>query len=113
MPEEFEDEGSESLEKPPAFFPDELNLPDREKGSMGALVEVQVEGVFAHEVSGNISRFVLVSDGERKLPIMIGGFECQAIQLVMEGTRPDRPSRRNHASADRSGGQGSGGQSDG
>jgi bifunctional DNase/RNase len=91
MPDEFEDEGSENLEEPPAFFPYDINLPSREPGSMGELVEVQVEGVFAHENNGNINRFVLVSDGERRLPIMIGGFESQAIQLVMESTRPDRP----------------------
>lgn len=91
MPDEFEDEDSENLEEPPAFFPYDVNLPAREPGSMGELVEVQVEGIFAHENQGNISRFVLVSDGDRKLPIMIGGFESQAIQFVLENSRPDRP----------------------
>ncbi|OJU61672.1 MAG: hypothetical protein BGO01_05665 [Armatimonadetes bacterium 55-13] len=58
---------------------------------MGELVEVQVEGVFAAENNGNISRFVLVTDGERRLPIMIGPYEASAISLALEGTHPDRP----------------------
>ena len=91
MPDDFEDENPDNLEEPPPFFPYDINLPTREPGSMGELVEVQVEGVFQHESNGSISRFVLVSDGDRRLPIMIGGFESQAIQLVVESTRPDRP----------------------
>jgi bifunctional DNase/RNase len=92
MPDEFE-EGPENLDEPPAFFPYDVSLPAREPGAMGEPVEVQIEGVFAHESNGNISRFVLLSDpvGERRLPILIGPFEAQAIQLVIEGTRPDRP----------------------
>jgi bifunctional DNase/RNase len=92
MPEEYDgSEEPENLDEPPAFFPLDNGLPERESGAMGDLVEVQVEGVFVAENDGNISRFVLVSDGDRKLPIMIGAFEAQAIQLVVEGRRPDRP----------------------
>lgn len=58
---------------------------------MGEPVEVNIEGVFAAENSGQISRFVLLSDGSRKLPILIGPYEAQAISLPLEGTRPDRP----------------------
>jgi bifunctional DNase/RNase len=58
---------------------------------MGEPVECQIEGVFAAENAGQISRFVLLSDGERKLPILIGPYEAQAISLPLEGTRPDRP----------------------
>lgn len=88
MPEEFEGgEGSDNLNEPPAFFP----YDDAEPARMGELVEVQVEGVFAAENNGQISRCVLLTDGERKLPIIIGPFEAQAIQLVLENTRPDRP----------------------
>jgi bifunctional DNase/RNase len=32
-----------------------------------------------------------VSDGTRRLPIIIGPFEAQAIQLVLESARPERP----------------------
>jgi uncharacterized protein len=91
MPEDFEGEDPEDLEQPPPFFPYDGSLPPREPGSMGQLVEVQIVGVFAHEANGNISRFVLLTDGERRVPILIGPFEAQAIQLVLEGTRPDRP----------------------
>lgn len=92
MPEELpEDEGSENLDQPPAFFPLDSSAPLREPGNMGELIEVQIEGIYAAESAGSTSRFVLVSDGERRLPILIGGFEATAITLPLEGTRPDRP----------------------
>lgn len=92
MPEEFDGpEKPDNLDQPPAFFPYDGGTPRREPGSMGELVEVQVEGVFAAENNGNISRFVLVTDGERRLPIMIGPYEASAISLALEGTHPDRP----------------------
>lgn len=86
-----ENEGPESFEEPPPFFPYEGNGSSRMPGSLGELVEVSIEGVFAAESNGSISRFVLLSDGERKLPILIGPYEAQAISLPLEGTRPDRP----------------------
>jgi bifunctional DNase/RNase len=91
MPEEFEGEDPEDLDKPPSFFPYDVSLPPREAASMGELIEVSIEGVFAAESSGNISRFVLLSDGQRKLPILIGPYEAQAITLPLEGVTPDRP----------------------
>ena len=92
MPEEYEGpEEPENLEDPPAFFPLDSGIHERQEGSPGDLIEVQVEGVFVAENAGQFSRFVLVSDGERKLPILIGPFEAQAIQLVLESNRPDRP----------------------
>jgi len=88
MPEE--NEGPDKFEDPPPFFPyGEGN--SRPSGALGELVEVQIEGVFAAESNGSISRFVLLSDGERKLPILIGPYEASAISLPLEGTRPDRP----------------------
>jgi uncharacterized protein len=89
MPEE--NDGQDNYEEPPAFFPYDGNGSGREQSSMGELVEVQIEGVFAAESNGSISRFVLLSDGDRKLPILIGPYEAQAISLPLEGTRPDRP----------------------
>lgn len=91
MSEEFESpEGPENLENPPAFFPyDEMGRPGSEGPTQ--LIEVQVEGVFAAETAGKIDRLVLLSDGERKLPIMIGPIEAVAIQSVLERHRPDRP----------------------
>ncbi|MCC7230196.1 MAG: bifunctional nuclease family protein [Fimbriimonadaceae bacterium] len=92
MPEDFEGpDGPDNLDEPPPFFPYDGNGGPRQPGAMGELVEVQIEGVFAAESNGSISRFVLLSDGDRKLPILIGPYEAQAISLPLEGTRPDRP----------------------
>lgn len=91
MPEEPEGEGPENLSEPPAFFPLDSGAPMREPGNMGELIEVQIEGIFASAAPDDRSRFVVVSDGERKLPISIGGFEAHAITLPLEGARPDRP----------------------
>lgn len=92
MPEEYEGpEGPDNLDEPPSFFPYDGSGAEREVAGTGELVEVQIEGVFRAESKGSISHFVLVSDGERKLPILIGPFEASAIQLVMDGARPDRP----------------------
>jgi len=77
-------EGPENLDEPPAFFPSAGN------GS-SELIEVQIEGVFAAESNNKLSHFVLVTDGERKLPIIIGPFEARSIQLIMDNDRPDRP----------------------
>ena len=92
MAEENEQhDGPDDLEVPPSFFPYEDSLPEREPGSLGELVEVQIEGVFQAENATNVTRFVLLSDGERKLPILIGPYEAQAISLPLDGVRPDRP----------------------
>lgn len=92
MPEDFEgSDQPDNLDEPPPFFPYEGNGSEREPGSLGELVKVDIEGVFAAENQGSISRFVLVTDGERRLPILIGPYEAQAISLPIEGTRPDRP----------------------
>ncbi len=91
MPEEYDGDQYEDLERPPSFFPYNGDELDRELVASADLVETRVEGVFAAENNGSISRFVLLSDGVRKLPILIGPFEAQAIQLVVESTRPDRP----------------------
>jgi bifunctional DNase/RNase len=91
MPEDFEGDGPDNLDEPPPFFPYDGSLPPRAPGSMGDLIEVQVEGIYATDEDGQISRYVMVSDGTRHLPILIGPFEAQAIQLVLENTRPDRP----------------------
>jgi uncharacterized protein len=92
MPEDLpEGEGSDNFDEPPAFFPLDSSTPRQEAGNMGELVEVQIDGIYAADSQGGTSRYVLVSDGERRLPIMIGGFEASAIAHPLEGTRPDRP----------------------
>lgn len=84
------EEGPDDLDQPPPFFPydPEEQLPSDTRGEP---VEVTVEGVFAAEAAGHIQRFVVVSDGRRRLPILIGPFEAQAISLPMDGIQPDRP----------------------
>ncbi|MBS1706452.1 MAG: bifunctional nuclease family protein [Armatimonadetes bacterium] len=90
MPEEFEGESPE-FEVPPSFFPYKEDEGAGTGRDYGEPVEVQVEGVFSAESNGDIQRFVLLTDGERKLTIVIGGFEATAIHLALEGTQPDRP----------------------
>ena len=91
MPEDHEGpDQPEDMNEPPPFFP----YDDGEVApapSLGEPIECQIEGVFAAESQGQISRFVLLSDGERKLPILIGPYEAQAISLPLEAARPDRP----------------------
>ncbi|HRI44996.1 MAG TPA: bifunctional nuclease family protein [Fimbriimonadaceae bacterium] len=91
MSDELPDD-SEGLDKPPSFFPYEgdVDLP-RDPGERGEPIECTIEGVFGYESNGNIQRFVLLSDGERKVPILIGPFEAQAISLPLDGATPDRP----------------------
>lgn len=90
MPDDFEGD-PEDLDVPPSFFPYEAEEILRERDSMGEPVEVTIDGVFAAESRSSIQRFVLLSDGPRKLPILIGPYEAQAITLPLEGSRPDRP----------------------
>jgi bifunctional DNase/RNase len=91
MAEEYEGaDRPENLNEPPSFFPLEDGARGHEFASSD-LVEVQVEGVFAAGNSGAISKFVLLSEGGRRLPIIIGGFEAQAITAVIDNSRPDRP----------------------
>lgn len=90
MPEEYEDE-PEGLERPPPFFPYEPDATAPALDGPGEPVEVSIEGVFAAESNGSIQRFVLLSDGDRKLPILIGLAEAAAISLPLEGATPDRP----------------------
>lgn len=89
MAEEFP-EDPEGLDRPPPFFPYEGDEPI-ERVDRGEPIECAIEGVFGYESNGNIQRFVLLSDGERKVPILIGPFEAQAISLPLDGTTPDRP----------------------
>lgn len=85
-------EGPDDLDQPPAFFPYSDDLPGRESEfEPGEPVRVEVEAVFAAQTDKVIQRYVLLTDGERKLPIMIGAFEASAITYAIENHRPDRP----------------------
>ena len=91
MPDERDDD-QEGLDMPPAFFPYEPGEePAVPSDDLGEPVEVSVEGVFLVERNGSVQRFVLLSDGDRKVSITIGQFEAASISLPLEGTQPDRP----------------------
>ena len=82
----------EDLDTPPSFFPYEDD-DDEEQRFTGSTepVKVRVEAVFATQTAEGKQYFVLLSDGERKLPIVIGQFEAAAITFPLEGQQPDRP----------------------
>lgn len=92
MADERPDE-PEDLETPPAFFPYGAEPVIEGEAFVGSTVPVlcRVEAVFAAETNQSIHRYVLLSDGDRKLPIMIGQYEAAAITLPLEGHTPDRP----------------------
>ena len=55
-------------------------------------VQLVVLGLSASPASNNAYALILKEvDGNRRLPIIIGGFEAQAIALEMEGVKPPRP----------------------
>lgn len=90
--EDRENGGGEGFEFPPSFFPyGELNLPDDKPESYGEPIEVKIEGVFVHRHESDIQHLVLLSDGERRLPISIGIPESTAIAVSLDGLKPDRP----------------------
>lgn len=88
MPEEIPGEGDD-LNLPPSFFPMDDD-PDAVR-SYGEPVKCQIEGVYTVQQGTNLSQFVLLSDGERKVPISIGPFEALSISQAIERARPDRP----------------------
>lgn len=81
MPDERRDE-PEDLETPPPFFPYEPAVtPPLEADGYGEPVEVSVEAVFAAHTGDQVQHYVLLADGERKLPIVIGPFEAHSISI--------------------------------
>ncbi len=91
MPEEYEGpEDSENLDVPPSFFSSQFGQ-GKGTADFGPLVEVQIEGVYQTADDASATPFVLLSDGERRLPIMIGFFEAQAITLPLENKEARRP----------------------
>lgn len=82
--------GDDDLQLPPSFFPVEKATP-AEEHSFGEPVEVRIEGIFGFQMDGDVSRLVLLSDGSRKLPIVIGIAEAVSISHALEKVTPDRP----------------------
>ncbi len=54
-------------------------------------VRVEVVGIASTESNNSFALILKEVDGERRLPIIIGAFEAQAIALELEGMRPPRP----------------------
>lgn len=85
-------EGPEEFDNPPSFFPyDEESFGEQAQFEPGAPVECRVDAVYAAQSEQTIQRYVLLSDGIRKLPILIGQFEASSITFALEGQQPDRP----------------------
>ncbi|HEY3875984.1 MAG TPA: bifunctional nuclease domain-containing protein, partial [Candidatus Kapabacteria bacterium] len=55
-------------------------------------VQVEILGISANpSTSGAYALILRETSGLRRIPIIIGGFEAQAIALEMEGIKPPRP----------------------
>lgn len=89
--EEERSEEPENLDIPPSFFPYEEEVPPSPHGGFGAPVAVRVEGVYASQAGPEVQRFVLLSDGDRRLPIVIGEAETYAIAVPLEKKKHVRP----------------------
>lgn len=87
------EEESNDLDQPPPFFRADAESSDLESVDYGDPVLVQVEDVLAASSdTEDIERaFVLLSSGERKLPIVIGPCATAAITVALEGQRENRP----------------------
>lgn len=83
-------DGPENLSEPPAFFPYDEHEEPAPKGE-GVLVEVNVEGVYQRDSATDTQRFVILSEGERRLTISIGPFEAHCIHMALDNQLPDRP----------------------
>lgn len=86
MSEEFGYNPDENLDVPPAFFPAEDQFAIEPSDE---LVRVEVQGVYA--VASGDTLVVLLTDGERELPIIIGPYEASAIGQHLDGQQYDRP----------------------
>ncbi len=59
---------------------------------MGARVRLRILGLtYSQSQTGSYALVLVEDSGERRIPIMIGAFEAQAIALHMEELKPPRP----------------------
>jgi len=57
-----------------------------------ARIKLNVLGIsYSQTQSGAYALVLTEEDGERRIPIIIGGFEAQAIAIQLEGLQPPRP----------------------
>jgi len=55
-------------------------------------ISLEIAGIaYSQTQSGSYVLTLVESGGKRKLPIVIGGFEAQAIAVELEGMKPNRP----------------------
>jgi len=55
-------------------------------------IELEIVGISANPTGNNAYALILEEvEGRRRLPIVIGAFEAQAIALELEGVKPPRP----------------------
>jgi bifunctional DNase/RNase len=54
-------------------------------------IELDIYGIAPSQIKGSYSLILAEIDGERKLPIIVGQFEAQAIAIPLEGINTDRP----------------------
>ncbi|MCC6402573.1 MAG: bifunctional nuclease family protein [Fimbriimonadaceae bacterium] len=83
----------DDLEQPPFFFSDPAGGDEDRPETYGEPIRVEVEGVLAESSDAeDVERaFVLLSTGERKLPIVIGPCEAASIAYALSGQLHDRP----------------------
>lgn len=90
--DEERSEEPENLDTPPSFFPyDEDGPPPSPHDGFGEPVAVKVEGVYVSQTGPEIQRFVLLTDGDRRLPIVIGEAETYAIAVPLDKKKHLRP----------------------
>ena len=89
---EKREEGPDDFDQPPSFFPYNEEKPGQlSEFEPGEPVHCEVEAVYAAQTEKFIQHYVLLADGRRKLPIMIGAFEASSITYSIDNHRPDRP----------------------
>ncbi len=54
-------------------------------------IELDIYGIAPSQIKGSYSLILAEIDGDRKLPIIVGQFEAQAIAIPLEGINTDRP----------------------
>ncbi len=54
-------------------------------------VELDIYGIAPSQIKGSYSLILSEVNGERKLPIIVGQFEAQAIAIPLEGINTERP----------------------
>lgn len=90
--DEERNEEPENMEVPPSFFPydSEDQIPGPHEG-FGEPVAVRIEGVYVSQTGPDVQRFVLLTDGDRRLPIVIGEAETYAIAVPLDKKKHLRP----------------------